>query len=131
MAKLVFVAVVSVLFAACYGERMVGAPRELSVDDKGLQEALRFAMYEYNKGSNDMYQSRLGKVHNATMQLVNGYKYDMNVEVRRTKCKKPTTDVNGCPFHEDPTLAKAIMCHFTVVNRMWASKIFMDTVKCQ
>lgn len=67
MAKLVFVA--SVLFAVCYGERMVGAPRELSVDDKGLQEALRFAMYEYNKASNDMYQSRLGKVHNATMQV--------------------------------------------------------------
>lgn len=131
VAKLVFVAAVSVLFAACYGAMLVGAPRELSVDDDGVKEALKFAMYEYNKASNDMYQSRLAKVHNATMQLVNGYKYDMNVEVRRTTCRKPTTDDNGCPFHEEPTLAEAKMCHFIVVNRKWASQIFMDTLKCQ
>lgn len=113
------------------GAMLVGAPRELSVDDDGVKEALKFAMYEYNKASNDMYQSRLAKVHNATMQLVNGYKYDMNVEVRRTTCRKPTTDDNGCPFHEEPTLAEAKMCHFIVVNRKWASQIFMDTLKCQ
>ncbi|XP_077343350.1 cystatin-like [Lithobates pipiens] len=131
MAKLVFVAAVLVLSAACYGAMLVGAPRELSVDDEGVMEALKFAMYEYNKASNDMYQSRLGKVYNATMQLVNGYKYDMNVEVRRTTCRKPSTDVNECPFHEEPALAEPKMCHIIVVNRKWASTIFMDTLKCQ
>ncbi|CAI9614162.1 unnamed protein product [Staurois parvus] len=131
MAKLLYAAAVLLLFAACYGAMLVGAPRELSVDDENVKDALKYAMYEYNKANNDMFQSRPVKVHNATVQLVNGLKYDMNVEIRRTVCKKTTTAINECPFHEEPSLAKAKTCHFIVVNCKWASKIYTEKVECQ
>ncbi|KAM5165606.1 cystatin-like [Mantella aurantiaca] len=130
MAKLVFAAVVSVLLAACYGERLIGAPKELDGDDDNVKEALGFAMYEYNKANNDLYQSRPVKVHNATVQLVNGLKYDIYVILGRTTCRKPTADVNGCEFHTDPSLSETKTCRFIVVNRSWASEITLTKSEC-
>ncbi|XP_072264765.1 cystatin-C [Pyxicephalus adspersus] len=130
MAKLVFVAVFSVIVAVCFGTRLIGAPRQMTENDNGVQEALRVAMYEYNKASNDMYQSRPVRVHNATMQVVNGIKYDMFVDVKRTVCRKPVTDVKGCAFHDTPSLAETTVCHFVVLNRMWASEITLEINEC-
>ncbi|XP_018414304.1 PREDICTED: cystatin-like [Nanorana parkeri] len=131
MAKLLYLAVASVLLAVCFGSRLLGAPRQLSEDDKNVKDALVFAMYNFNKASNDMFASRPVKVLNATVQLVSGLKYDMFVEVGRTACRKPTADVNACAFHVEPSLAKTKICHFIVLNRSWASEINLEKSECE
>lgn len=49
----------------------VGAPVDVdnADNDEGLQRALRFAMAEYNKASNDMYSSRVVRVISAKRQV--------------------------------------------------------------
>lgn len=51
--------------------RLVGAPVDVdnADNDEGLQRALRFAMAEYNKASNDMYSSRVVRVISAKKQV--------------------------------------------------------------
>lgn len=49
----------------------VGAPVDVdnADNDEGLQRALRFAMAEYNKASNDMYSSSVVRVISAKRQV--------------------------------------------------------------
>ncbi|XP_009958099.1 PREDICTED: cystatin-like, partial [Leptosomus discolor] len=50
---------------------LVGAPRTVAnpENSEGLQRALRFAMEEYNKASNDMYASRVVRIISAKEQV--------------------------------------------------------------
>lgn len=42
----------------------------------------------------------------ALLQIVAGVKYIMEVEIARTTCTKPATDVLHCAFHQEPQMAK-------------------------
>ncbi|KFQ75801.1 Cystatin, partial [Phaethon lepturus] len=88
--------------------RLIGAPVDIANadNDEGLQRALQFAMAEYNKASNDMYSSRVVRIISAKRQIVSGIKYIMKVEVGRTTCPKPATDLQSCAFHDAPQMAK-------------------------
>lgn len=47
----------------------VGAPWDADVNDKDVQEALKFALSEYNKASNDENHSRVLQVKSAQKQV--------------------------------------------------------------
>uniref|UniRef100_A0A8C4YA94 Egg-white cystatin n=1 Tax=Gopherus evgoodei TaxID=1825980 RepID=A0A8C4YA94_9SAUR len=81
-------------------------PGQAQENDEGVQRALRFAMSEYNKASNDKYRSRVAEVLQARKQIVSGVKYYLNVKVGRTTCTKSSTEVQDCEFHSTPELAK-------------------------
>jgi len=51
--------------------RLVGGPVDIANpdNDEGLDRALRFAMAEYNKASNDMYSSRVVRIIGAKRQV--------------------------------------------------------------
>uniref|UniRef100_H0Z6K2 Egg-white cystatin n=1 Tax=Taeniopygia guttata TaxID=59729 RepID=H0Z6K2_TAEGU len=101
--------------------RMVGAPQPIEnpENDEGLERALQFAMTAYNRASNDMYSSRVVRVISAQRQIVAGVKYIMEVEIARTTCTKPATDIQHCAFHEEPQMAKHTICNFVVLNVPW------------
>ncbi|NXT87737.1 CYT protein, partial [Anhinga rufa] len=109
---------------------LLGAPQNVSENDKGLQQALQFAMAEYNKASNDMYSSRVVRMISAKKQLVAGIKYIIQVEIGRTTCPKPATDLQSCAFHDEPQMAKHTICNFVVYNIPWQNKITLQENKC-
>ncbi|OPJ81643.1 cystatin [Patagioenas fasciata monilis] len=113
--------------------RLVGAPVDVdnADNDEGLQRALRFAMAEYNKASNDMYSSRVVRVINAKRQIVSGVKYIMKVEIARTTCTKPATDLQSCAFHDAPQMAKHTICDFVVYTVPWLNEIKLLHSSCQ
>uniref|UniRef100_A0A8C4YAB1 Cystatin C n=1 Tax=Gopherus evgoodei TaxID=1825980 RepID=A0A8C4YAB1_9SAUR len=86
--------------------RLLGGLMDAEENDEGVQRALRFAMSEYNKASNDKYRSRVAEVLQARKQIVSGVKYYLNVKVGRTTCTKSSTEVQDCEFHSTPELAK-------------------------
>lgn len=49
--------------------RLLGAPEDVSENNKGLQQALQFAMAQYNRASNDKYSSRVVRVISAQRQV--------------------------------------------------------------
>ncbi|XP_009509780.2 cystatin-C [Phalacrocorax carbo] len=113
--------------------RLVGAPVDIpnTDNDEGLQRALQFAMAEYNKASNDMYSSRVVRVINAKKQIVSGIKYLIKVEIGRTTCSKPATDLQSCTFHDEPQMAKHTICNFVVYTVPWLNQIKLLKSECQ
>ncbi|NWX01504.1 CYT protein, partial [Caloenas nicobarica] len=113
--------------------RLLGAPVDIenADNDEGLQRALRFAMAEYNKASNDMYSSRVVRIISAKRQIVSGIKYIMKVEIGRTTCPKPATDLQSCAFHDSPQMAKHTICDFVVYTVPWLNQIKLLHSSCQ
>ncbi|KFQ35142.1 Cystatin, partial [Mesitornis unicolor] len=100
-------------------------------NDEGLQQALRFAMAEYNKASNDMYSSRVVRIIRARRQIVAGVKYMIKVEIGRTTCPKPAADLQSCAFHDAPQMAKHNICNFVVYSVPWLNKMQLLSSSCQ
>ncbi|KAM9155664.1 cystatin-like [Pangshura tecta] len=111
--------------------RLLGGLRDAEANDEGVQRALRFAVSEYNKASNDKYRSRAAELLRAQTQIVSGVKYYLKVKVGRTTCTKSSTEVQDCEFHSAPDLAKRVTCDFVVYTVPWLNKISLLENKCQ
>ncbi|KAL7984631.1 hypothetical protein Chor_003201 [Crotalus horridus] len=66
--------VCSLLLLSCIckealGTRLLGGRENASPEEPGVAKALQFAMNEYNRGSNDMYSSRVSEVVEAQKQV--------------------------------------------------------------
>ncbi|XP_062985787.1 cystatin-C [Elgaria multicarinata webbii] len=127
---LVACGVLAAVVALAMGQGMVGSPMEADVNEEGVQRALRFAMDQYNKGSNDMYTSRPSEVVRVRKQIVAGIKYLMEVKVRRTTCTKSMIDIENCAFNEAPELTQAMICNFDVYHVPWKNKISLTRQEC-
>ncbi|NXH74038.1 CYT protein, partial [Hydrobates tethys] len=112
---------------------LVGGPVDIDSpsNDEGLQRALQFAMEEYNKASNDVYSSRVVRIISAKRQIVSGVKYIMKVEIGRTTCPKPATDLQSCAFHDAPQMAKHTICNFVVYTVPWLNQIKLLDNSCK
>uniref|UniRef100_A0A670Y7B7 Cystatin n=1 Tax=Pseudonaja textilis TaxID=8673 RepID=A0A670Y7B7_PSETE len=88
------------------GRGLLGGRENASPEEPGVQAALQFAMNEYNRGSNDMYASRVSEVVEAQKQIVAGVKYFFTVRIGRTVCRKGASDLENCAFHDTPKLAQ-------------------------
>ncbi|NWZ38780.1 CYT protein, partial [Brachypodius atriceps] len=112
---------------------LVGAPETIEdpENDEGLERALQFAMTAYNRASNDMYSSRVVRIISAEKQVVAGVKYIMEVEIARTTCTKPATDIQRCAFRQEPQMAKHTICRFVVLTVPWRNQVELLESKCQ
>uniref|UniRef100_A0A6J0V6D0 Cystatin-like n=1 Tax=Pogona vitticeps TaxID=103695 RepID=A0A6J0V6D0_9SAUR len=116
--------------ALAAGQRALGAPIEASANDEGVQRALQFAINEYNRASNDKYVGRVSRIINVRKQIVSGVNYFLDVEVGRTTCTKPASDIENCAFHEAPALAQQVTCHFVVYHVPWLNSITLRKNNC-
>ncbi|NXB38197.1 CYT protein, partial [Eulacestoma nigropectus] len=112
---------------------LVGAPETVydPENDEGLERALQFAMTAYNRASNDMYSSRVVRIISAKKQIVAGVKYIMDVEIARTTCTKPATNIQHCALHEEPQMARHTVCKFVVLSVPWRNQMELLESKCQ
>ncbi|XP_026528316.1 cystatin-2 [Notechis scutatus] len=135
MALLRGLLVCSVLLLSCIckqalGTRLLGGRENASPEEPGVQAALQFAMNEYNRGSNDMYASRVSEVVEAQKQLVSGVKYYLTVKIGRTVCRKGISDLENCAFHDTPKLAQTMTCTFEVYSIPWINTISLQKSSC-
>ncbi|XP_070275911.1 cystatin-C-like [Myotis yumanensis] len=111
--------------------RLVGGLAEADVNEEGVQQALNFALSEYNKASNDAFHSRAMRVVRARKQLVAGLNYFLDVEIGRTTCTKSQPNLASCPFHVQPHLRKEALCSFQVYTVPWLGKTSLVKSNCQ
>ncbi|XP_073445640.1 cystatin-2-like [Dendrobates tinctorius] len=131
MARLYVVAAVLLcLSVVTQAGRFYGGREKADVDSPSVKQALNFALNDYNKASNDLYQARVVKISNAEKQVVSGVMFYFDVDVGRTQCRKPITNGNDCELHTDANLAKTTTCHFEVYTVPWRSHIEMTASKC-
>ncbi|XP_013920405.1 PREDICTED: cystatin-2-like [Thamnophis sirtalis] len=122
----------SVLLPSCFCNqgRLVGGLMDASPEEPDVSSALQFAMNEYNRGSNDMYHSRVSEVVQAQKQIVSGVKYYFTVKIGRTVCRKGASDLENCAFHNTPKLAQTMTCTFEIYNVPWRNMIRLTKSSC-
>ncbi|XP_029377410.1 cystatin C (amyloid angiopathy and cerebral hemorrhage) [Echeneis naucrates] len=108
---------------------LVGAPQSVDVNEPAVQEALKFAVVQHNKGTNDLYLSDVAQVISAQRQVVAGSKYTFTVRMGKTPCRKGATD-QECSVHQDQALARPYTCKFVVWSRPWMNEISVLEEKC-
>ncbi|KAK2824117.1 hypothetical protein Q5P01_021292 [Channa striata] len=116
------------LFAVGCGA-MPGGFSTISSNDEGAQNAIKYAVVEHNKGSNDAYLTQVTSVVKVERQVVAGYKYKITVNMARTTCRKTSAN-EQCPLHTDAALAKHYQCTFTVWTQPWNNFISLVDQKC-
>ncbi|MBN3309273.1 CYT protein, partial [Amia calva] len=105
-----------VVAAVGSAERLVGGPMQADLSDAGVKDALRFAVSEYNKASNDAYISKESKIIDVKKQVVAGIKYIFTVEMVRTSCRKGGVEaLELCAVHGDAEVAKVMQCQARVM----------------
>ncbi|XP_025732762.1 cystatin-C [Callorhinus ursinus] len=110
---------------------LVGGALDADVNEEGVQQALNFALSEYNKASNDAYHSRAMRVVRARKQVVAGMKYFLEVEIGRTRCTKSQPNLDSCPFHDQPHLMRKTLCSFQIYTVPWLGRTSLVKSSCQ
>ncbi|XP_053188746.1 cystatin C (amyloid angiopathy and cerebral hemorrhage) [Scomber japonicus] len=129
MWKLVFPALAAVFTLG--SAALIGGPRDIDVNDSGVQNALNFAVVQHNRGTNDMFVSQVAEVIKAQSQVVAGIKYIITVRMGRTDCRKDSGN-QQCTIHQGNEKARLYQCTFTVWSRPWLRDgIQLLDEKCQ
>uniref|UniRef100_A0A3B3QC36 Cystatin C (amyloid angiopathy and cerebral hemorrhage) n=1 Tax=Paramormyrops kingsleyae TaxID=1676925 RepID=A0A3B3QC36_9TELE len=119
-----------VAFLMVANATLVGAPSDASLNDPEVKKALRWAVSEYNKQSNDAYLRGVSKVVKVQKQVVSGIKYIFKVNMGRTACRKDGAE-SSCAVHMDVDQAKAYVCTFEVWSQPWLGSIKMVKDDCK
>ncbi|XP_043837386.1 cystatin-like [Dromiciops gliroides] len=115
----------------CESPPMLGGLFEANENEEDVQQALNFAVTEFNRGTNDKYGSRVFQVLRVRKQVVSGLKYYFDVEIRRTTCSKSVADLSSCPYHVDPLLKKHSICQFVVYTIPWLNQTRLTKNECR
>ncbi|XP_033870249.3 cystatin [Acipenser ruthenus] len=87
-----------------------GAPIQADPSSPEIQRVANAAVAEYNMINKRPNFFKLVNVKTAETQVINAIKYILNVEIRRTKCKKPNAvDLESCVLGK-----KTLNCYFEV-----------------
>ncbi|MBN3309323.1 cystatin [Amia ocellicauda] len=131
-ATVLLLAMLFAVVAVGAADPMGGAPMEADVNEPEVQDALRVAVSEYNKASNDMFASKVANVVDVKKQVVAGMKYILTVEMGRTSCKNGEAEVwKLCVMHEEAELATTRTCTFEVWSRPWLSDTRLLKTTCE
>ncbi|XP_055745623.1 cystatin-like [Salvelinus fontinalis] len=117
----------AVAFIVTSADVIVGGVVDADINDPATRDALKFAVAEYNKGTNDMYVRQVAKVVKAQKQVVAGMKYIFTVQMARTLCRKG--GVKDCAVHLAP--AATYQCTFEVWSRPWLGASQLIKNVCQ
>ncbi|KAI7805824.1 cystatin C (amyloid angiopathy and cerebral hemorrhage) [Triplophysa rosa] len=123
------VSVLAVILAVA-SAGMVGGPVDADMNDQGAQDALQYAVAQYNRGSNDAFVSQVCEVIKVQKQLVSGLKYTFTVKMARTSCRKGGVEAL-CTIPKDPANALLPECKIVVWSQPWLNSIKVLENTCQ
>ncbi|XP_007191975.1 cystatin-13-like [Balaenoptera acutorostrata] len=96
-----------------------------------VQQALWFAMKEYNKASKDMYTFKVMQILKSQEQVTDSLDYLIEVKIARTMCKKASGENENCLVQRDPKMQKMFHCTFIVASKPWNFELTMLKKECQ
>ncbi|XP_004465361.1 cystatin-13-like [Dasypus novemcinctus] len=95
-----------------------------------VQQALWFAMKEYNKASKDKHNFRVMEILKSQEQVTDSLEYYIKVKIARTMCKKISGENENCLFQHDPQMQKMVICTFIVASKPWKFELTMLKQQC-
>ncbi|XP_059405062.1 cystatin-like [Carassius carassius] len=124
--KVIMLFLVMTLAVASAG--VPGAPVDADINDKDVQKALRFAVAQYNRQSNDVRVWKVSKVIRVQQQVVAGMKYIFTVKLARTNCRKGGVEAM-CVIYKDHQ--RVIQCKITVWSQPWLNSFKVTELTCR
>ncbi|XP_059215599.1 cystatin-F [Centropristis striata] len=113
------------------GAIMPGSPSNISGDDGGLQKALLSAARFYNHQSNDAFLFRPSAVRGAQRQVVKGVRYEAELDISRTVCRKRDHNkLTDCDFQPKGRLQQTLQCHTVVWVVPWKNETRTLLLQC-
>ncbi|CAI9154103.1 unnamed protein product [Rangifer tarandus platyrhynchus] len=95
-----------------------------------VQQALWFAMKEYNEASRDTYVYKVTNILRSQEQVTDSLDYLLEVKIERTMCKKISGTTDNCLIQEDPKMQKMFYCTFIVASKPWKFELKMLKKEC-
>ncbi|XP_047393713.1 cystatin-13-like [Sciurus carolinensis] len=96
-----------------------------------VQQALWYAMKDFNKGSEDKYYFKVVEVLNSQEQVTDSLEYYIEAKIARTMCKKTSGENENCLFQQNPEMQKVYICTFIVRSKPWKFELSMLKKKCE
>ncbi|KAM4041182.1 cystatin-like [Anomaloglossus baeobatrachus] len=122
----------SLLSVCVYGDMLAGGFQKEDPSDPEVVKAATFAVSKFNTLSNYEYTYKLMKIVSAESQIVAGIRYDLDVEIGRTSCKRISTNDNGsCDIIQDVKMSKTLLCMFSVLEVPWENVQSLLSVSCK
>ncbi|XP_054592078.1 cystatin 10-like [Nothobranchius furzeri] len=115
---------------------MPGGLSDIDPNSPEFQEAMNFAVAEYNRHTNDFYYRKVIRVLSAQSQLhhitdvVAGENIYMTLILARTPCRKTDPSSKHCPIHIHPHHAKLYQCNFVVFIALGMGEMTLTTEDC-
>ncbi|MBN3306495.1 KNG1 protein, partial [Amia calva] len=97
----------------------VGCPSEISTNSPDLVEPVKLAVAAINTQINSSDHFSLHQIHKATRQVVAGWKYALQLSVKKTNCSKAEHKEVTSDCHPDTKLAVYTLCNATVYIVPW------------
>ncbi|XP_069091141.1 cystatin-F [Pleurodeles waltl] len=108
-----------------------GFPRNAKTDDPAVLKAARFAIYEYNNRTNDIFLFKVSDIRKALIQVVKGMKFMLETKIGRTVCRKEEPyNLDNCEFQKDKKLQQTFNCYFEVWIVPWLKIVKVPVVVC-
>ncbi|XP_003476413.1 cystatin-C-like [Cavia porcellus] len=105
---------------------LAGGLQDTDSNAEDVQQAVEFALQEYNSNNSDPYLSRLVRVVRARQQVVAGINYYLDLEIGRTTCAKDKSTQDDCSFSGESTQ----LCSFVVYFRPWEDYKDLTSSSC-
>ncbi|XP_057557013.1 cystatin-13-like [Hippopotamus amphibius kiboko] len=96
-----------------------------------VQQALWFAMKEFNKASKDKYTFKVTQILKSQEQVTDSLDYFLEVKIARTMCKKTSGENENCIVQQDPQMQKMFHCTFIVASKPWNFELTLLKKECQ
>ncbi|XP_038185278.1 cystatin-13 [Arvicola amphibius] len=96
-----------------------------------VQQALWYAMKEYNKASKDQYNFKVVNILKSQEQITDSLEYYLEVNIARTMCKKSVGENENCLLQQNPKMKKMVFCIFIVRSKPWKFELKMLKKQCK
>ncbi|KAG8516808.1 Cystatin-13, partial [Galemys pyrenaicus] len=96
-----------------------------------VQQALWFAMKDFNRESKDKYTFKVVDVLKSQEQVTDSLDYFLEVKIARTMCKKISGENENCLLQSNHKMQKMFLCTFIVASKPWKFELTMLKKQCK
>nr|XP_010998422.2 cystatin-13-like isoform X2 [Camelus dromedarius] len=96
-----------------------------------VQQAVWFAMKEYNKASSDKFAFKVVEILKSQEQITDSLDYLIEAKIVRTTCKKVSGEHENCSEQQDPQMQKMFYCTFIVASKPWNFELKLLKKECR
>ncbi|XP_053575941.1 cystatin [Bombina bombina] len=111
--------------------QQLGGWRNLPVNLEKVKALAQFAEKNYNQESDNNYWFHAKEVLGASMQVVNGINFSLDLIMEKTGClkeEKPENEECSLPSDSDEMMEK---CQFLILEKSWRNQISVNGKKCE